>query len=169
MITPNTEVIVQKRSFKLNSKSSQIGMRLLEPCLNWHLQQKRTLCCKDSGWSYGGVVPLRVFNVSNEVFHFAAETVISLAKSVIDATSLNEENQESAMDQAGVMNEHVSEGAVYTTPPKVLRGSTNYLTDSETERRQELLFNYKHVFSISDKNLGTTHMVQHRIETSMHL
>lgn len=72
------------------------------------------------------MVPLRVFNVSNEVFHFAAETVIALAKSVIDATSLklNEENQESAMDQAGVMNEHVSEGAVYTTPPKALRGST---------------------------------------------
>ena len=104
-------------------------------------------------------------------FHFAAETVIVLAKSVIDATSLklNEENQESAMDQPGVMNEHVSEGAVYTTPPKVLRGSTNYLTDSETERRQELLFNYKHVFSISDRDLGTTHMVQHRIETAMHL
>lgn len=115
------------------------------------------------------MVPLRVFNVSNEVFHFAAETVISLAKSVIDATSLNEENQESAMDQAGVMNEHVSEGAVYTTPPKALRGSTNYLTDSETERRQELLFNYKHVFSISDRDLGTTHVFQHRIETAMHL
>ena len=117
------------------------------------------------------MVPLRVFNVSNEVFHFAAETVIALAKSVIDATSLrlNEENQESAMDQAGVMNEHVSVGAAYTTPPKALRGSTNYLTDSETERRQELLFNYKHVFSISDRDLSTTHMVQHRIETAMHL
>lgn len=42
------------------------------------------------------------FQRSNEVFHFAAETVIALAKSGIDATSLklNEENQKSAMDQA---------------------------------------------------------------------
>ena len=117
------------------------------------------------------MAPIRVFNVSNEVFHFAAETVIALAKSVIDATSLklNEENQESALDQARVMNEHVSEGAVYATPLKALRGSTNYLTYSETERLQQLLFNYKHVFSISDRDLGTTHMVQHRIETAMHL
>lgn len=67
------------------------------------------------------------------------------------------------------MNEHVSEGAVYTTPPKALRGSTNYLTDSETEKLQELLLNKKHVFSISDRDLGTTHMVQHRIETAMHI
>ena len=115
--------------------------------------------------------PFTCFQRSNEVFHFAAETVIALAKSGIDATSLklNEENQKSAMDQAGVMNEHVSEGAVYTTPPKALRGSTNYLTDSESERQQELLFNYKHVFSISDRDLGTTHMVQQSIETAMHL
>ena len=60
MIEPNTEVIVavivQKRSFNLNSKSSQIGMRLLEPCLNWHLQQKglsvaRTLVDVKEEWS----------------------------------------------------------------------------------------------------------------------
>ena len=60
MIEPNTEVIVavivQKRSFKLNSKSSQKGMRLLEPCLNWHLQQKglyvaRTLVDVKEEWS----------------------------------------------------------------------------------------------------------------------
>ena len=46
--------------------------------------------------------PFMCFQRSNEVFHFAAETVIALAKSGIDATSLklNEENQKSAMDQA---------------------------------------------------------------------
>ena len=48
---------------------------------------------------------------------------------------------------------------------EVLERSTDNLTDSETERLQELLFNYKHVFSISDRDLGTTHMVQHRIDT----
>ena len=39
--------------------------------------------------------PFTCFQRSNEVFHFAAETVIALAKSGIDATSLklNEENQ----------------------------------------------------------------------------
>ena len=44
MIEPNTEVIVtvlvHKRSFNLDTKSSQLGARLLEPCLNSHLQQK---------------------------------------------------------------------------------------------------------------------------------
>ena len=44
MIEPNTEVIVpvlvHKRSFNLDPKSSQLGTRLLEPCMNSHLQQK---------------------------------------------------------------------------------------------------------------------------------
>ena len=59
------------------------------------------------------VVNLRVFSVSNEVFHLAGETVISLPKPVIDVTSLelNEEDQESAR----VINEHVSQGAVDMT------------------------------------------------------
>ena len=176
MIEPNTEVIVpvlvHKRSFNLDPKSSQLGTRLLEPCLNSHLQQKglyvaRTLV----DVTEDRVVPLRVFNVSNEVFHLAAETVIALAKPVTDVTSLelNEENHDGAMGQARVINEHVSQGAVDMTLPKplqeLLERSTDNLTDSETERLQELLFNYKHVFSISDGDLGTTHMVQHRIDT----
>ena len=176
MIEPNTEVIVpvlvHKRSFNLDPKSSQLGTRLLEPCLNSHLQQKglyvaRTLV----DVTEDRVVPLRVFNVSNEVFHLAAETVIALAKPVTDVTSLelNEENHDGAMGQARVINEHVSQGAVDMTLPKALQEllerSTDNLTDSETERLQELLFNYQHVFSISDGDLGTTHMVQHRIDT----
>ena len=48
---------------------------------------------------------------------------------------------------------------------ELLERSTDNLTDSETERLQELLFNYQHVLSISDGDLGTTHMVQHRIDT----
>ena len=45
------------------------------------------------------VVLLRVFNVSDEVYHLAAETVVSLAKLVIDVTSLElyEENHESVV------------------------------------------------------------------------
>ena len=144
---------------------------MLEPCLNSHLQQKglyvaRTLV----DVTEDRVVPLRVFNVSNEVFHLAAETVIALAKPVTDVTSLelNEENHDGAMGQARVINEHVSQGAVDMTLPKDLREllerSTDNLTDSETGRLQEMLFSYKHVFSISDGDLGTTHMVQHRID-----
>ena len=176
MIEPNTEVIVpvlvHKRSFNLDPKSSQLGTRLLEPCLNSHLQQKglyvaRTLV----NVKEDRVVPLRVFNVSHEVFHLAAETVIALAKTVTDVTSLelNEENYDGAMGQARVINEHVSQGAVDKTLPKDLREllerSTDNLTDSETGRLQVMLFNYKHVFSISDGDLGTTHMGQHRIDT----
>ena len=117
------------------------------------------------------VVNLHVFSVSNEVFHLAGETVISLPKPVIDVTSLelNEENQGSAMDPARVINEHVSQGAVDRTLlealQEILERNTYYLNGSETERLSELLFNYEHVFSISDGDLGTTHMVQHRIET----
>lgn len=40
------------------------------------------------------------------------------------------------------------------------------MTDSKTERLQELPYNYQHVFSLSDGDLDTTHMIQHRIETS---
>ena len=116
MIEPNTEVIVpvlvHKRSFNLDPQSSQLGTRLLEPCLNSHLQQKglyvaRTLV----DVTEDRVVPLRVFNVSNEVFHLAAETVIALAKPVTDVTSLelNQENHDGAMGQARVINEHVSQ------------------------------------------------------------
>ena len=45
------------------------------------------------------MVPLRVFNVSNEVFHLAADTVIALAKPVTDVISieLNEENHDGVM------------------------------------------------------------------------
>ena len=34
------------------------------------------------------MVPLRVFNVSDEVFNLAAETVVALAKPVIEVTSV---------------------------------------------------------------------------------
>ena len=103
------------------------------------------------------------------MFHLAGETVISLPKPDIDVISLelNEENQGSAR----VINEHESQGAVDTTLLEALqefleRNTYRYsLNGSETERLLELLFNYKHVFSISDGDLGTTHMVQHRIET----
>ena len=50
--------------------------------------------------------------------------------------NINEGNHESAMDQARVVNEHVSQGAVDTTLPESLQDflerSTDYLTDSET-------------------------------------
>lgn len=176
IIQPNTEVIVpvtvHKRSTNLNPKASQLGMRLLEPCLTSHLQQKglyvaRTLVdVKEDR-----VVPLRVFNVSDEVYHLAAETVVALAKPIIDVTSLElyEENHESVVGQARVINQHVSHETLEMTLPESLQEllgrSTEHLTDSETERLQELLYNYQHVFALSDRDLGTTQMVQHRIET----
>ena len=85
IIQPNAEVIisvtVHKRWTNLVPKASPLGMRLLESCLNSHLQQKgvyvaRTLVeVKEDR-----VVPLRVFNVSHEVYHLAAETVVAIAK-----------------------------------------------------------------------------------------
>lgn len=71
MIVP---VTVHKRSTNLNPKASQLGMRLLEPCLSSHLQQKglyvaRTLVdVKEDR-----VVPLHVFNDSDEVYNLAAQ------------------------------------------------------------------------------------------------
>ena len=83
----------------------------------------------------------------------AAETMVALAKPVVDATSLKlyEESDERVVDQARVISQHVSQGTFERTLPEPLQEllgrSTEYLTDSETERRQELLFNYQHVFS----------------------
>ena len=39
------------------------------------------------------------------------------------------------------------------------------LTDSETARLKELLYDYQHVVSLTEGDLGTTQMVKHRIET----
>ena len=79
---------------------------MLEPCLNSHLHQKglyvaRTLV----DVTEDRVVPLCVFNVSNEVFHLAAETVIALDKPVTDVISLelNEENHDGVIGQAGML------------------------------------------------------------------
>ncbi|KAL9970103.1 hypothetical protein ACROYT_G022426 [Oculina patagonica] len=99
IIEPHTEVVVpvtvHKRSATLNPKASQLGMRLLEPCLSSHLQQKglyvaRTLVDVRED----RVVPLCVFNVSDEVYNLAAETVVALATPVMDVTllELTEEN-----------------------------------------------------------------------------
>ena len=53
MIEPNTEVIVpvlvHKRSFSLDPKLSQLGTRLLEPCLNSHSQQKGLYVARTHG------------------------------------------------------------------------------------------------------------------------
>ena len=111
------------------------------------------------------VLPLRVSNISNEVCNLAAETVRALAKPVVDVTSLKlyGENDERVVDQARVISQHESQGTFERTLPEHLQEplgrSSEYLTDSETERLQELLFNYQHVFSLSDRDLGTTHMV----------
>ena len=110
-------------------------------------------------------LPSRVFNVSIDVYHLAAETVVALAKPVIDVTLLElyEENHESVVGQARVINRHVSHEKVERTPPESLQEllgrSTEHLADRETETL------HQHVFSLSDGDLGTTHMVQHRIET----
>ena len=174
LIEPYTEVIVpvtvQKRSATLDPKSSQLGMRLLEPCLNSHLQQKglyvaRTLVdVKEDR-----VVPLRVFNVSDNVYNSAAETVVALAKPVIDVTSLEtyEENG-SVVGQARVMNQHVTGETIERTLPEPLQELLEHctdLTDSETARLKELLYDYQHVISLTEGDLGTTQMVKHRIET----
>ena len=140
VIEPNTEVIVpvtaHKRSSNLNPKVSQLGMRLLEPCLTSQLQQKglyvpRTLVdVKEDR-----VFPLRVFNVSDEVFDLAAETVVALAKPVIDVTSLElyEESQESVGDQARAINQQVPEFL-----QELLKRSSEHLTASEAERLQDV-------------------------------
>lgn len=93
IIEPHTEVIVpvtvHKRSVSFDPKASQLGMRLLEPCLSSHLQQKglyvaRTLVDVREH----RVIPLRVFNVSDEVYNLAAETVVALATPVMDVALL---------------------------------------------------------------------------------
>lgn len=107
IIEPHTEVVVpvtvHKRSVSLDPKISQLGMRLLEPCLSSHLQQKglyvaRTLV----NVREDRVVPLRVFNVSDDVYNLAAETVVALATPVMDVAllELSEENRETFMSQS---------------------------------------------------------------------
>jgi len=99
--------------------------------------------------------------------------VVAQDKPVIDVTSLElyEENQETVVGQARVINQHVLHKTIERTLPEslqeLLQRSTEHLTDSKTERLQELLYNYQHVFSLSDGDIGTTHMIQQRIETGI--
>lgn len=97
--------------------------------------------------------------------------MVALAKLVIEVISLElyNDSQERFVDQARVVNQQVSNETIKRTLPEslqeLLQRSTEHLTDSETERLQELLYNYQQVFSLSDGDLSTTHKVQHRIET----
>ena len=174
LIEPYTEVIVpvtvQKRSATSDPKSSQLGMQLLEPCLNSHLQQKGLYAARTPvDVKEDRVVPLRVFNVSDNVYNLAPETVVALAKPVIDVTSLEtyEENG-NVVGQARVMNQHVTGETTERTLPEPLQELLEHctdLTDSETARLKKLLYDYQHVFSRTEGDLGTTQMVKHRIET----
>ena len=132
IIKPNTEVIipvcpviVHKHSSNLHPKVSQLGMRLLEPCLTSYLPQKglyvaRTLVDVNED----RVAPLLVFNVSEEVFNLATKTVVALAKPVIEVTSLElyEESQESIGDQ------HSMKFQIYASVkiPEILRKESLY-------------------------------------------
>ena len=105
------DFLSQVDSHNLNPKASPLGVQLLEPCLTSHSQQKglhvaRTLVDVKEDRE----VPLRVFNVSNQAYHLAAETVVALAKPVTDVTLLElyEENNESVMGQARVVTQHLS-------------------------------------------------------------
>ena len=105
MIVPDA---VHKRCTNLDPKASQLGMRLLEPCLNSHLQQKGLYVARTvMDVEEDRVVSLRVFNVSDEVCNLDAETVVALAKQVVDVTSLKlyEEIHERAVDQARVISQ----------------------------------------------------------------
>ena len=143
MIVP---VTVHKCSSDLNPKASPLDVQLLEPCLTSHSQQKglhvaRTLVDVKEHRE----VPLRVFNVSNEAYHLAAATVVTVV------------TQHVSLEQA--------EGTLPEPLQELLGRSTEHLTVRETERLHELLYNYQHVFSFSNGDLGTKHMVEHRIET----
>ena len=130
IIEPHTEVVVpvtvHKRSATLDPKASQLGMRLLEPCLSSHLQQKglyvaRTLV----NVREDRVVPLRVFNVS-EVYNLAAETVVAIATPVMDVTllELTEENRETVVSQARVVNNHESQETFEKNFTRALTGTS---------------------------------------------
>ena len=105
-----------------------------------------------------------------EVYNLAAETVISLATPDMDVTllELDEENHETVESQDRVFNQHESQETFERTSPEALQEllarSAEHLTNSETERLQGLLYNYQHVFRLSDGDLSAAHLVHHRIE-----
>ena len=67
------------------------------------------------------VVPLLVFDVSDNVYNLASETVVALGKPVIDVTTLEPyEENESVLGQARVMNQHVSGETIERSLPEPL-------------------------------------------------
>ena len=135
IIEPNAEVIipvtVQQRCTNLDPKASPLSMRLLkrllEPCLNSHLRLKSIYLARTPvDVKEVRVVPLRVFNISVDVYNLAAETVVALAKPVIDVTLLAPyvQNHESVVGKARVINEHASQRTFERTLPRTLTGTS---------------------------------------------
>ena len=89
---------------------------------------------------------------------------ISLMLSKIETTGFDYAETNHAPWTKHVSHEQ-AEGTLPEPLQELLGRSTEHLTVSESERLHELLYNYQHVFSFSIGDLGTTHMVEHRIET----
>ena len=137
------------------------NLRVLEPSNNPHLLGKglciaRTLV--DTEMS--NTVLIRVLNLTDEHQTITANTTIAIGKpvqsvQVFDSSgNCNDNNISTDCDAQGDLPEPLRD---------MLSRSATYRSDEEERQVTKLLIKYKHVFSLSDGEVGRTSLLQHRI------
>ena len=172
VITPNSQTVVpvklNKRQWKSGIPEAHRGQRILEPCTSFQLKAKGILVGSTLvDVSDGKPLFVRVLNVSDEPQTIGANTVVALAKPINDITVLNEPGSDTA-DLPAVINESMGDSPEESLPQplhELWERSSKHLTKGESSKMANLLLKYKHVFSLTDSDLGKTDLVQHRINT----
>ncbi|PFX19642.1 hypothetical protein AWC38_SpisGene15927 [Stylophora pistillata] len=137
------------------------NLRILEPSNNPHLLGKG-LCIARTlvDIEMSNTLPIRVLNLTDEPQTITANTTIAIAKpvqsvQVFDPSgNCNDNNISTDCDAQGDLPDPLRD---------MLSRSATYLSDKEERQVTQLLIKYKHVFSLSDGEVGRTSLLQHRI------
>lgn len=165
VVPPNSEAVInghlrhRKQSYCHETLTS--NLRIMEPSKNPHLLGKglciaRTLV--DIEMSIP--VPIRVLNLTDEPQIITANTTIARAKPVQSVQDFalsgncNDDNINTDYDAQGDLPEPLRD---------TLSRSTTYRRDEEERQVTQLLIKYKHVFFLSDGDVGRTSLLDHRI------
>lgn len=156
-IAPSSEVVIFGELKQRNNGATSPKMRIIEPLNNSRLSSKglfvaRTLANNEN------IVPIRIVNLTEEPQTIGANTTVALAKPVkfVQDFELQHPSKEDRADE----NSH--EGDLPVQLEEMLKSD---LEDQEKKEARELLNKYKHIFSLSDNDVGRCDLLQHTIHT----
>ena len=140
------------------------NLRIMEPSNNPHLLGKG-LCIAPNlvDIEMSNTVPIRVLYLTDEPQTITANTTVAVAKPVQSVEDFdlsgncNDDNINTDSDAQGDLPESLRD---------MLSRSATYLSDKEERQVTQLLIKCKHVFSLSDGDVGRTSLLQHRKRSS---